>query len=74
MQRKPYESNNYNFDRLLRNFRNRVKKSGKLEEFRKKQYYTKPAQRRQEKMNAAKRREAQIHKENTLKPLPRHLR
>jgi len=73
MQRKPHDSN-YNFDRLLRNFRNRVKKSGKLEEFRKKQYYTKPAERRQEKMNAAKRREAQIHKENTLKPLPRHLR
>ena len=73
MQRKP-QNNNYNFDKLLRQFRNKVKKSGKLEDFRKKQYYVKPAEKRQQKMNAAKRRAAQIHKENTLKPLPRHLR
>ena len=72
--RRPPSQPNYNFDRLLRNFRNKVKKSGKLEDFRKKQYYVKPAEKRQQKLNAAKRRTAQIHKENTLKPLPRHLR
>ena len=71
MRRKPQ---NYNFERMLRNFKRKVQKSGKLEDFRKKQYYVKPSQKRQEKINAAKRRAAQIQKENSLKPLPRHLR
>ena len=71
MQRRPPQQN---FDRLLRNFKRKVQKSGKLEDFRNKQYYTKPAQKRQQKMNAAKRRAAQTQKENSLKPLPRHLR
>jgi small subunit ribosomal protein S21 len=73
MRRKP-QNNNYNFERLMRNFKRKVQKSGKLEDFRKKQYYIKPAEKRQQKMNAAKRRAAQIQKENSLKPLPRHLR
>jgi small subunit ribosomal protein S21 len=73
MRRKP-QNNNYNFERLMRNFKRKVQKSRKLEDFRKKQYYIKPAEKRQQKMNAAKRRAAQIQKENSLKPLPRHLR
>lgn len=73
MRRKP-QNNNYNFERLMRNFKRKVQKSGKLEDFRKKQYYIKPAEKRQQKMNAAKRRAAQIQKENSLSPLPRHLR
>ncbi len=73
MRRKP-QNNNYNFDRMLRTFKRKVQKSGKLEDFRKKQYYIKPAEKRQQKMNAAKRRAAQIQKENSLSPLPRHLR
>ena len=73
MRRKP-QNNNYNFERLMRNFKRKVQKSGKLEDFRKKQYYIKPAEKRQQKMNAAKRRAAQVQKENSLKPLPRHLR
>ena len=63
--------NDYNFDRLLRQFKRKVQRSGKLEDFRKKQYYTKPAQQRQEKMNAAKRRAAALHKKNSLPPEPR---
>ena len=63
--------NDYNFDRLLRQFKRKVQRSGKLEDFRKKQYYTKPAQQRQEKMNAAKRRAAALHKKNQLPPEPR---
>ena len=59
------------FDRLLRQFKRKVQKDGKLEDWRKKQYYTKPAQRRQEKMNAAKRRSAAPHKKNQLPPEPR---
>ena len=62
--------NDYNFDRLLRQFKRKVQRSGKLEDFRKKQYYTKPAQRRQEKMNAAKRRSAALQKKNSLPPEP----
>ena len=63
--------NDYNFDRLLRQFKRKVQRSGKLEDFRKKQYYTKPAQQRQEKMNAAKRRAAALQKKNSLPPEPR---
>ena len=59
------------FDRLLRQFKRKVQKDGKLEDFRKKQYYTKPAQQRQEKMNAAKRRAAALQKKNSLGPEPR---
>ena len=74
MQRRPPRDNSYNFDRLLRNFKRKTQNSGKLEDFHKNMYYTKPAQKRQEKMNAAKRRSAQLQRDNTLKPLPRHLR
>ena len=42
-----------NFDRMLRTFRNRVKRSGKLEKLREKEYYEKPAQRKQRLKNAA---------------------
>ena len=63
--------NDYNFDRLLRQFKRKVQRSGKLEDFRKKQYYTTPAQQRQEKMNAAQRRAAALQKKNSLPPEPR---
>ncbi len=45
MRRKP-QNNNYNFDRMLRTFKRKVQKSGKLEDYRKKQYYVKPAQKK----------------------------
>ena len=46
-------------------------RSGKLEDFRNKQYYKKPSTKRQEKMNAAKRREKAQQKANSLGPEPR---
>ena len=59
----------YNFDRMLRQFRNKVKRSGLMDDIRKKEYYEKPAQRKQRLKNAAKRREAKRNKETQLQPL-----
>jgi len=64
-------NDNYNFDRMLRQFKRKMQRSGKLEEFRKKQHYMKPSEKRQEKMNAAKRREKAQQKANSLGPEPR---
>ena len=58
-----------NFDRMLRQFRNRVKRSGKLEKIREKEFYEKPAQRKQRLKNAARRRELRRQKEEALRPL-----
>ena len=63
--------NDYNFDRLLSQFKRKMQKSGKLEDYRNKQYYKKPSTKRQEKMNAAKRRAAALQKANSLPPEPR---
>ena len=59
---------NYNFDRLLRNFRNKTKRDGKLEKLKEKQYYEKPAQRKQRLMNAAKRRAKKQQSDSQLRP------
>jgi len=67
MKRSP-KSQNYNFDRLLRNFRNKCKRDGKLEKLREKEYYEKPAQRKQRLKNAAQRREAKRNREEMLRP------
>lgn len=61
-----------NFDRMLRQFRNKVKRSGKLEKLREKEFYEKPAQRKQRLKNAAKRRELRRQKEQMLRPLRGH--
>ena len=61
-----------NFDRMLRTFRNRVKRSGKLEKIREKEFYEKPAQRKQRLKNAAKRRESRRQREQMLRPLRGH--
>ena len=61
-----------NFDRMLRTFRNRVKRSGKLEKLREKEYYEKPAQRKQRLKTAARRRELRRQKEEALRPLRGH--
>ena len=68
MRSKP-DNPNYNFDRLLRNFRNKVKRSGLMDDLRKKEYYEKPAQRKQRLKAAAKRREAKRFKDTQLQPL-----
>ena len=67
MQRPP--NPNYNFDKLLRVFRNKMKKSGKLDDYRKKEYYEKPAQRKQRLKHAAIRREAKRVKDSIPSPL-----
>ena len=67
--RRKQNNPNYNFDRLLRNFRNKMKKSGKLDDFRKKEYYEKPAQKKQRLKNAAKRRETKRNRDSQLQPL-----
>ena len=54
---------------MLRQFRNKVKRSGLMDDIRKKEYYEKPAQRKQRLKNAAKRREAKRNKETQLQPL-----
>ena len=59
---------NYNFDRLLRNFRNKTKRDGKLEKLKEKQYYEKPAQKKQRLMNAAKRRAKKQQSDSQLRP------
>ena len=67
--RRKNNNPNYNFDRMLRQFRNKVKRSGLMDDIRKKEYYEKPAQRKQRLKNAAKRREAKRNKETQLQPL-----
>tara|TARA_R110002073_G_scaffold18382_1_gene68184 strand:- start:42 stop:278 length:237 start_codon:yes stop_codon:yes gene_type:complete len=64
-QQKPQ---NYSFDRLLRNFRNKTKRDGKLEKLKEKTYYEKPAQRKQRLKNAAIRREAKRNRDEMLRP------
>ena len=64
-------NDNYNFDRLMRQFKRKMQRSGKLEDWRNKQHYKKPSEKRQEKMNAAKRRETAQQKANSLGPEPR---
>ena len=53
-------SKNIPFDRALRIFRKKVENSGILQEVRKREYYEKPAQRKQRLKNAAKRRQQKI--------------
>ena len=69
--RRDNKPQNYNFDKILRAFRNKTKRDGKLEKVREKQYYEKPAQRKQRLKNAAIRREAKRIKDARLQPLRR---
>lgn len=56
-------SKNIPFERAMRIFRKKVEKSGILQEVRKREYYEKPAQRKQRLKNAAKRRQQKIVQE-----------
>ena len=66
--RRDNKPQTYSFDRILRTFRTKVKNSGKLEKIKEKQYYEKPAQRKQRVMNAAKRREAKRIRDEAQRP------
>ena len=67
-------SKNLPFERALRIFRKKVDKAGTLQEVRKREYYEKPAQKKQRKLNAAKRRQQKIvmEEKERLKKRPRH--
>ena len=67
--RREEKPQNYNFDRVLRNFRNKTKRDGKLEKLKEKQYYEKPAQKKQRVKNAAIRRAKKQLRESKLIPL-----
>ena len=66
--RRDNKPQTYSFDRILRTFRTKVKNSGKLEKIKEKQYYEKPAQKKQRVMNAAKRREAKRLRDEAQRP------
>lgn len=67
-------SKNIPFDRALRIFRKKVDNSGILQEVRKREYYEKPAQKKQRKLNAAKRRQEKIvqAEKDRMKKRPNH--
>tara|TARA_Y100000590_G_scaffold75644_1_gene83529 strand:+ start:132 stop:356 length:225 start_codon:yes stop_codon:yes gene_type:complete len=67
-------SKNLPFERALRIFRKKVDRAGTLQEVRKREYYEKPAQKKQRKLNAAKRRQQKIvmEEKERLKKRPRH--
>jgi len=46
-----------NFDKKMRQFKRKVQRDGKLEEYRNRMHYKKPTTRRRDALNAAKRRE-----------------
>ena len=63
---------NNNFDRMLRNFKRYVTKKGVVEEVRKRQYYIKPSEQKQIRINAAKRRAALEKRQDALAPRRGH--
>ena len=62
------------FERAMRIFRRKVDNSGILQEVRKREYYEKPAQKKQRKLNAAKRRQQTIveAEKDRMKKRPSH--
>ena len=60
------------FDQLLRRFKKKVDRAGTIQELRKREYYEKPAQKRQRKKKEAVRREQKNQEmNNTLHPRQR---
>ena len=76
-QRKHFDKNKrkprpLTFDQMLRKFKKKVERAGTLQEIRKREFYEKPAQKRQRKKKESIRREKinQLNK-NTLGPEPK---
>ena len=67
-------SKNLPFERALRIFRKKVDNAGILQEVRKREYYEKPAQKKQRLKNAAKRRQEKIveAEKDRMKRKPNH--
>ena len=54
------------FDQMLRKFKKKVERAGTLQEIKKREYYEKPAQKRQRKRKEAIRKEQIRHEANSL--------
>ena len=73
MRRKRHDNRRQpNFDRMLREFKRYVQRNGKHEDMRKKQYHITKSEKKQIKMNAAKRRAAKLQQQNSLPPRRPH--
>ena len=78
-QQKPYQQRKHfnkkfdkkkprplSFDQLLRKFKKKVERAGTLQEIKKREYYEKPAQKRQRMKKEAIRKERIRHEANSL--------
>ena len=72
-QRKHFNKKNFkkkprplSFDQMLRKFKKKVERVGTLQEVKKREYYEKPAQKRQRKKKEAIRKERMRHEANSL--------
>ena len=77
-QQKPYQQRKHftknkqfdkkkrpmSFDQMLRQFKKKVERAGTIQELRKREYFEKPAQKKQRKMKEAVRRERINHMNN----------
>ena len=54
------------FDQMLRKFKKKVERAGTIQEIKKREYYEKPAQKRQRKKKEAIRKEVIRHEANSL--------
>ena len=54
------------FDQMLRKFKKKVERAGTLQEVKKREYYEKPAQKRQRRKKEAVRKERMRHEANSL--------
>jgi small subunit ribosomal protein S21 len=59
------------FDVLLRQFKKKVERAGTIQELRKREYFEKPAQKKQRKMKEAVRREQKLQEQNNTLGKPR---
>ena len=59
------------FDQMLRKFKKKVERAGTLQEIKKREYYEKPAQKKQRKMKEAVRREQKLQEQNNTLGRPR---
>ena len=60
------------FDQMLRQFKKKVERAGTIQEVRKREYYEKPAQKRQRKKKEAIRREQRLQEQNNTLGKPRY--
>jgi len=57
------KGNGMNIDLMLKIFKRKVKESGILEEFKRRTEYTKPSEKRKDKMNASRKRQRKLDRE-----------